>query len=295
YAFTIQVVDSSTPQLSATQPLAIIISGLSITTTSLANATVGTPYGATLLASGGTLPYTWAISVGSLPTGLTLNTTTGFISGNPTTTGTFTFTAQVTDSSTPQLIATQPLSIMVNASALTVTSAAPPVGTLGAIYGFTFSASGGTPPYNWSINSGALPAGIILTPLTGVIAGIPTLQQTANFTIQVTDSASQIASQPDSIQTFTPLPPPAKILLGIQVQPPAPNLTVGGAQQLTATAIFSDGSIQDMTNSAIWSSSGTGIASINTTGLATGVAPGTVTITATASAVTGYTLLSVGP
>ena len=295
FSFTVKVVDSSSPQLSATQAYTLNISGLSITTTSLPNATQLSPYSTTMLASGGTLPYSWSISVGSLPTGLTLNSATGLISGTPTVTGTFNFTAQVTDSSTPKLTATQPLSITVVAPVLTITNGAPPVGTLGSIYGFTFTATGGLPPYTWSVSSGTLPLGIVLTPLTGVIAGIPTLQQTANFTVQVSDSTGVKATQVDSISTFTPLPPPAVILLAIQVQPLAPNLTLGGTQQLTATEIFSDGSVQDVTNSAVWSSNGTGVATVSSTGLATGVAPGTITITATANAVTGYTPVSVGP
>jgi hypothetical protein len=51
-----------------------------------------------LAASGGTSPYTWSITVGSLPAGLTLQGSTGVIGGIPTTAGTYNFTAQVTDS-----------------------------------------------------------------------------------------------------------------------------------------------------------------------------------------------------
>ncbi len=65
---------------------------------SLPSGQVGTPYSASLSATGGVPPYTFAITGGSLPPGLTLsNTATGAITGTPTTTGTFTFTAQVTD------------------------------------------------------------------------------------------------------------------------------------------------------------------------------------------------------
>ena len=58
---------------------------------------VGTPYSVTLTAAGGTTPYTWSISAGSLPAGLTLNTSTGVVSGTPTAAGTSSFTAKVTD------------------------------------------------------------------------------------------------------------------------------------------------------------------------------------------------------
>ena len=77
------------------------VTPVTITTSSLPNGTVGTAYSATLSASGGTTPYTWSISAGSLPAGLTLNASTGAITGTPTTAGTFSFTAKVTDSSSP--------------------------------------------------------------------------------------------------------------------------------------------------------------------------------------------------
>jgi len=90
---------------------------LSITTTSLPGGTQNVAYAATLAASGGTTPYTWAIASGSLPTGLSLNSGTGAISGTPTATGTFSFTAQVTDSSNPGQTTTKALSIVVSVAA----------------------------------------------------------------------------------------------------------------------------------------------------------------------------------
>jgi len=85
---------------------------LNITTTSLPNGTVGTLYSQTLQASGGTSPYLWSITSGSLPAGLSLNASTGVLSGTPTTQGTSNFTVQVQDS----LIDTdtQSLSITIN-------------------------------------------------------------------------------------------------------------------------------------------------------------------------------------
>ncbi|MFZ3089142.1 MAG: PQQ-dependent sugar dehydrogenase [Nitrospirota bacterium] len=71
--------------------------GPTILTTSLLNGTVGASYNQTIQATGGVQPYTWSITNGSLPNGLTLNSSTGNISGTPTAQGTSTFTIQVTD------------------------------------------------------------------------------------------------------------------------------------------------------------------------------------------------------
>jgi hypothetical protein len=89
---------------------------LTMTTTSLAGGTVSNAYSATLAASGGTPPYTWSITTGSLPGGLTLNATSGLISGVPTNTGTFSFTVKVTDAGSPAQTATGALSISITSA-----------------------------------------------------------------------------------------------------------------------------------------------------------------------------------
>ena len=61
--------------------------------------TVGSPYDSALVATGGVVPYTFSITSGSLPAGLTLNTSNGDVTGTPSAADPYTFTAQVTDSS----------------------------------------------------------------------------------------------------------------------------------------------------------------------------------------------------
>ena len=85
---------------------------LSVSTTSLPNATQSAAYNQSLAAVGGTAPYSWSILSGTLPSALTLSTG-GQISGTPTILGTSTFTVQVTDSGVPAQTATQALSITV--------------------------------------------------------------------------------------------------------------------------------------------------------------------------------------
>src|ERR1039458_7278067 len=101
FNFTVKVNDSSTPSQSVTANLSITVNAaLTITTTSVPNGSVGANYNATVSAAGGIEPYVWSIISGSLPPGLTPSNNNDMlqISGTPTTTGTYTFTAQVTDS-----------------------------------------------------------------------------------------------------------------------------------------------------------------------------------------------------
>jgi hypothetical protein len=91
-------------------------SGLAVSASALPEGTVGTPYSSIIAATGGTQPYSWSISTGSLPSGLTLSGTSGSISGTPTSAGQFSFTVKVTDSSSPPQTSTQALEISVSAS-----------------------------------------------------------------------------------------------------------------------------------------------------------------------------------
>ena len=114
--FTVQASDSESPPATTTATFSITIqSPLLITTSSLPPGTVNSPYNATLTAVGGLPPYTWSITSGSLPAGLSLDANSGLISGTPTTPGTSSFTVQVSDSNSPPATATEPLSITVNA------------------------------------------------------------------------------------------------------------------------------------------------------------------------------------
>jgi hypothetical protein len=121
YSLTFVVTDSSTPPQTAQTTLTLSISSgptLSLTTTTLPNATVNTAYSSTLIAAGGVTPYTFSLAAGnSLPAGLTLSSA-GVVSGTPTKAGSTPFSVQVVDSSTPTpLSQTGNLGITVNSTA----------------------------------------------------------------------------------------------------------------------------------------------------------------------------------
>jgi len=185
FHFVVRVTDSGGASDSKSFELTVVVP-LAIGTTSLPAATVGEAYSQTLVAISGTSPYAWSLSGGSLPPGLALNAQTGAISGAPTAQGTYPFIAQVADAT--GTTATRSLSIAVGAALSIASGPALPAATLGIPYSQPLIAAGGTPPYSWSIASGALPAGVTLNS-AGTLAGTPQAGGTFHFTVQVADSA----------------------------------------------------------------------------------------------------------
>ncbi|HKS05752.1 MAG TPA: putative Ig domain-containing protein [Gemmatimonadaceae bacterium] len=199
--YTVTVTDAASATSSKTFTLAV---NAALATTQVIPSRTGTvntaiPTFTPVTATGGVAPYTFALSGGTLPTGMTLNTATGAISGTPTTTLTATtFTVTVTDAATATSAKT--FSLTVNPALVATQAIASRVGTVGAaIAPFTpVTASGGTTPYTFTI-SGSLPAGLTLSSSTGQISGTPSAPLTATtFTVTVTDAATATATQ-----TFT--------------------------------------------------------------------------------------------
>jgi len=120
FPLTFEVKDSSSPDLTKSASFSLVVaasnstsSALTITSSALAAGTDDKAYSSQLKASGGTPSYTWSITSGKLPAGLTLAATTGVISGTPSTTGTSTFTATVKDSSNPDQTKSASTSIVI--------------------------------------------------------------------------------------------------------------------------------------------------------------------------------------
>ena len=241
------------------------------------------PYNAVLAVGGGSSPYHFSVSSGALPPGLSLNTTTGSFTGQPSESGLYAFEVEVSDSPGPDhgsrefmvpiggsgggggggiTVGVSPASVTVGSGgsqqftatvsgtpdtavtwtasagsvnshgyyiapvvqkttqatvtatsqadstksassavtislsqgqSLQITTPGLPQGQQGESYTAGFAASGGTPPYSWTISSGTLPSGITLN-TNGSVSGVPTATGTSNFTVVVTDAKNLTAN-----------------------------------------------------------------------------------------------------
>jgi hypothetical protein len=195
FPFTVRATSQTynNPIVYGTQTYSITITGspLTITTAGLPGGTVGIVYSQNLAATGGTQPYTWQWTGGSLPGGLVLDAPTGNIHGTPTAAGSFAFQVTVTDSL--QASAKANFTVTIVAAALIITTSSLPAGTVGTSYtATTLAATGGIPPYTWSASG--LPSGLSISS-AGVISGTPTAAGSFSVTVQATDSAQVTATK----------------------------------------------------------------------------------------------------
>ncbi len=166
--------------------------GLLITPSVMPQATVNVHYSEGLFVAGGTGPYTWLVS--NVPTGLTLDSLQGIISGTPKQFGNVVLDVTVVDSATPanKTTAAVPMSV---ASGLQIKTTAAIKGTVGANYLQSLNAIGGLPPYLWSLTAGTLPDGLQLILGTGAIIGMPTTVGSSTVTFQVADNEGTPATE----------------------------------------------------------------------------------------------------
>lgn len=192
--------------------------------------TVGDPYSHLFPASGGTLPYTFAITAGALPDGLTLDAAAGAVTGTPTLAGAFPFSVTVTDAALASV--TVDCGITIADSTLALTCGGPPAGTAGTAYGpHSFPATGGALPYAYSLTAGALPNGVTLDAATGAAAGLPQIAGTFAFQITVMDANLDTAAVDCSIVIAAAAAVPLLIIPQQAAQPVAlPDPTQGPCQ-----------------------------------------------------------------
>lgn len=163
---------------------------ISLSPSTLGAMQVGSPFSASLNAVGGTSPYTYSVTSGALPNGMSLSTG-GQLTGTPTTGSLYAFTITARDSSgSGPYTASQAYSGTIAAPTITLSGSASN-GNAGQSYAANLGpAVGGTAPYRYAITSGALPAGVELDPNTGALSGTPTVAGSFNFTVQATDSST---------------------------------------------------------------------------------------------------------
>jgi hypothetical protein len=124
FAFNISAGSLVNPVTTQFLTLTVTLRPLALTTSTLPPAFTGQAYSATLARQGGTPPFTWSLASGQLPKGITLNATTGLLSGTPTAAGTASFTVKITDSTSPtKRSVTRALSLTVNGIAPAVYAA----------------------------------------------------------------------------------------------------------------------------------------------------------------------------
>ena len=193
YTFKVAAVNAAgTGPASAASAAVTVNAGPSLTFGAPPAGEVSVGYSDQLTASGGTGALTWSVSSGSLPPGLSLSSTTGLLSGTPTTAGSYPFTVKITDTSGGS--ATQPATLVI-ATVPSLANTAPPSGQAAVAYSDALAVTGGTGPFTWGVSGGSLPPGLTLNTSTGLLSGTPTTAGLYSFTVRVTDSFGLTATQ----------------------------------------------------------------------------------------------------
>ncbi len=175
--------------------LAVLPSDLGILTQSLPVATVGVMYDVVLAARGTAGAATWAIVDGVLPMGLTLDGTSGRISGTPSEEAVADLTIQVSDGGLT-VSAQFTLLVASQSAVLEIATHALPPGFVGRAFQYPLTAFGGVPPYTWSLGpNDTLPEAFSFS-LAGVVAGTPTDTGLIQLNVRVTDALGAFAERP---------------------------------------------------------------------------------------------------
>jgi hypothetical protein len=204
---TLTVTDAQSRKIDKVMLITVLPPPLDLTTAQLTAGQQGVAYSQTLAAAGGKLPYTWSLATGALPAGLSLNPTSGAISGTPSVAGTFNLTVAVNDADSHRM--SKAFALVINAPQLTLQVATLIDALMGQSFSYQPAAAGGRAPYTWAITSGALPAGLTLNVSTGLISGTPTAAGSFAATITVRDADNRSANANLPIKVTDPANVPA--------------------------------------------------------------------------------------
>ncbi|WP_455918572.1 putative Ig domain-containing protein [Ensifer canadensis] len=266
-----------------------VSSPLTVTPAALPAPAISSAYNQTISTTGGVAPYTYARVSGALPPGLALSSG-GVISGTPTGSGPYNFTVRVTDSTTPTPITfDKSYNVTIAAPVIDATPDNPPDGGIGVAYSLQFSASGGTPGYTYTRDSGTLPNGLSLS-TGGLLSGTPTTAGSFTFKLKVQDSTTistggvHFLAQDVTI-TINTFPP-------VTLSPASGSALSGGTvgTAYSNTSISASGGSGTITYAVTAGSLPTGLALSGSTGAISGTptvsATGTASFTVTATAAT---------
>jgi hypothetical protein len=199
FGFTVSATDTTNARGEKAFTMVVQPARLQITNSSLGNGAVGVAYAAAVGATGGTPPY--AFTASGLPDGVSIDATTGGISGTPTRPGSFSANVTVTDKDNQTASRTFTVEIT---SAIVITTNAIGNMTTGTPVNVGLSASGGQPPYSWSLANGSLPGGLGIG-ADGIISGTPNAAGTFSFSVQVTDQNNTTATKGFTLTVTTRL------------------------------------------------------------------------------------------
>jgi hypothetical protein len=235
-SFTVQATDSGGSQ-PVTQALSITVnaeSPLSTASTSLPIPAVGQSYIHVLGEKGGAAPYTWAVSGGALPSGITLSSA-GILQGDPTVAGTFNFTVRVTDSSTPAQSATSNLTLYIGPATAVILPAAGATVRGTTVFDATASSQNGIASVQFEISGGSISDKVVGTGVATIYGYLSTINTATipngTYAVQAvaTDNQGLYATSAPVSVTFTNLPTTSVLV-------PSKGATVSGTTYLDASA-----------------------------------------------------------
>ncbi len=184
YAFTVTATDSLSASGSQAYTLSISPATVTLSPPTLPTAVRGGDYSVQIDAAGGTAPYSFSVTNGALPAGLSLYDD-GFLDGAPGATGTYTFTVTAVDANGASGSRTYTLTVDVDS--MDISPVALANANAGKTYNAVLSGIGGIGPYTFTVASGNLTPGLVLAP-NGVLSGVPSHVGTYSFTVRMTDS-----------------------------------------------------------------------------------------------------------
>ena len=203
--FSFEITAANGAQPNATQHFTLTVEAPPVFTSASSTAFAQGSFGTFTVTAAGTPAPTYSVTSGSLPSGVTLNSTTGVLSGTPLVNGVFAVTFTATNGVSPD--ATQNFTLTVT-SPPTITSANAATFTETIAGTFTITASG-TPASTFSVSSGSLPAGVTLNGTTGILSGTPTVNGTFPVVLTAANGISPNATQNFTLTVNPPPVPPA--------------------------------------------------------------------------------------